>query len=98
MDTVNISLPKSLARKIDEIVEREGYASRSEFFRALARFYLIAEEEREPFFVPFKKVPLEQIRREMNATGLYSDKFVKSVVRGLSRSSLYASKRGPKRS
>lgn len=96
MDTVNISLPKSLSRKIDEIVEREGYASRSEFFRALARFYLIAEEGKEPFFTPLKKVPLSHVEREMRQTGLYHDKFIKSVVRGLSRSSLYAGKTAAK--
>ena len=36
---VNISLPENLRKEVDEIVLREKYASRSEFFRELIRFW-----------------------------------------------------------
>ncbi len=89
MQTVNISLPEKLAKKIDSVVTREGYASRSEFIRALVRFYLLAEREEEIKLLPFKKIPLKTIETEMRKSGKYNNKFIKSVVRGLSRSSLY---------
>lgn len=88
MQTVNISLPEGLAKRIDEIVETEGYASRSELFRAFARFYLVSQEKTD--ILPFKKVPLDTAKKDLRHSGRYGEKFVKSVVRGLSRSSLYA--------
>lgn len=90
MQTVNISLPGNLAKRIDEIVSREGYSSRSEFFRALARFYLLAQKEEGHLLLPFSKVSLETVEAKLKSTGQYSEKFIKSVVGGLSRSSLYA--------
>ena len=36
---VNISLPKEMAEEIKQEVRREGYASTSEFIRALLREY-----------------------------------------------------------
>lgn len=90
MQTVNISLPKSLATKIDTIVRREGYASRSEFIRALIRFYLLLERKEEIELMPFKKIPLKTMEKEMMKTGQYNSKFVKSVIKGLLRSSVYA--------
>jgi len=94
MQTINISLPERLAKKIDQVVGREGYASRyasrSEFIRALVRFYLLSENREEVKLLPFKKVPLKTLEEEMRATGRYNEKFVKSVIRGLSLSSVYA--------
>ncbi|MDO8504022.1 MAG: ribbon-helix-helix domain-containing protein [bacterium] len=88
MQTVNISLPEGLAKRIDEIVETEGYASRSELFRAFARFYLLSQEK--PALLPFKKVSVETVKRDLRRSRRYGEKFIKSVARGLSRSSLYA--------
>lgn len=94
METLNISLPKKLSIKVDEIVEKEGYASRSEFFRTLLRLYLqlvgVKVKPSLPFFVPFKKQPLSKIKRELGKAGVYKKGFVKSVISGLSKSSLYA--------
>jgi len=56
MQTINISLPKKLADMVDDVVDREGYASRSEFVRALLRFYLTAEEKKEVKILNFKKL------------------------------------------
>ena len=89
MQTVNISLPTKLASKLDQVVSREGYASRSEFIRSLLRFYLLTQRD-EIVFEPFRKVPLADVKKKMRATGQYNDKFIESVVKGLSRSSVYA--------
>lgn len=94
MDTLNISLPKKLSLKIDKIVEKEGYASKSEFFRTLLRLYLqlveIENKPAQPFFVTFKKRPLSKIKKELEKTGLYKKEFIKSVTAGLKKSSVYA--------
>lgn len=94
MHTLNISLPEKLSVKIDRIVEEEGYASRSEFIRTLLRLYfqLTKAEAKltQPFFVPFKKRPLVKVRRELEKTGFYNKSFIKSVISGLKKSSVYA--------
>lgn len=89
METVNISLPKTLARQVDGIVSEEGYASRSEFLRALVRFYLLGARE-EMTLMPFRKASLARVKSHLRASGRYSEKFIKSVVAGLTKSSLYA--------
>ena len=94
MRTINISLPDKLAQELDAAAAVRGFASRSEFLRSLVRKFL--EGEVEPKFplpiIVYKKKPLDKVRREMEATGKYNKKFIDSVVAGLSRSSVYASK------
>lgn len=34
---INISLPKELAKEVEEIIKKEKYATKSEFFRDLLR-------------------------------------------------------------
>jgi len=95
MQTLNISLPRTLAIKVDELVEKEEYASRSEFFRTLLRFYLqltARKAKTASFFIPFRKKPLAYIEKELKATNLYQEKFIKSVIQGLAKSSIYANK------
>ena len=96
MKTLNISLPAKLSYKVDELVEEEGYASRSEFFRTLLRLYLQLTEAKPapsmPFFAPFKKQPLSKVKKELKQTGLYKKEFIDSVISGLSQSSLYENK------
>lgn len=93
MDTINISLPYPLSSQIDTIVRREGYASRSEFFRTLLRLYLhlttISTSKKAIQLLPFEKKPLPEIEKDFLATGKYSKAFVKSVITGLKESSLY---------
>lgn len=36
-DIINISLPKELNRKVEEFIRKDGYATKSEFFRDLLR-------------------------------------------------------------
>lgn len=94
MQTINISLPRNLSLIVNKIIEREGYASKSEFFRTLLRLYLqLTRTETKtflPFFVPFKKQPLSKVKRQLEKTGLYKKDFIESVISGLSKSSLYA--------
>ena len=89
MQTVNISLPPKLAEKLDQIVKGEGYASRSEFIRALLRFY-VNSQEKKIIFSNFKKLPLGLVKKELNGSGKYNDKFINSVITGLGKSSAYA--------
>lgn len=94
MDTVtlNISLPKKLADQVDLEVAGGSYVSRSEFFRTLLRLYqtLTGKESVSLEFMEFKKRPLKEIEQGFMSTGKYSKKFVKSIVTGLKRSSIYA--------
>lgn len=55
---VNISLPEKLAEVVEKTVQKEGYASKSEFFRALLRMWLENKLARE----------LEASRRELKAS------------------------------
>ena len=45
MTTITISLPKAIAKKIDEKTKEGGFATRSEFVRNLIRQYLSKEVE-----------------------------------------------------
>lgn len=87
MTTVTISLPDTIARRLDEESLRGAYASRSEFIRALLRRYFSGELELETF----TPKPVEKIRLELAKTGKYSQEFIESVVGGLKKSSAYGS-------
>ncbi len=86
MTTFSISLPAQIAQKIDLETRKQGFATRSEFIRALLRRYFTKELE----FETFTPRPLEEIRSGMEKTGKYNKKFIDSVIKGLSESSLYA--------
>jgi len=86
MTTFTISLPDHVAEKIDATV-RLGFATRSEFFRDVLRKYF----SRELTFEPFTKKPLEEIEKDLTKTGKYNKAFIKSVIKGLEKSSIYAS-------
>ena len=91
MTTVTISLPDQIAEKVDLEARRQGFATRSEFVRSLLRKHFIDREELK--FEPFTAKPLEEVEKELRATGKYNEKFIKSVVRGLAaNSSFYADK------
>lgn len=77
-----------MARTINRLGRSKGYASRSELIRDLLREKL--EQEASEFEV-FEKRPLSQIRRELVRTGRYNKQFINSVLKGLKRSSVYAS-------
>lgn len=86
MTTLSISLPTQVATQVDMETRRQGFATRSEFIRALLRKYFTKELE----FEAFTPRPLEEIKKGMEKTGKYNRKFINSVIKGLSESSLYA--------
>lgn len=95
MATVTISLPDQIAKKVDSEAKKQGFATRSEFVRSLIRKYFGPEELD---FKPFVPRPLEEIEDSFRRTGKYNEKFIKSLVKGLSRSSFYANKTSKGRS
>ncbi|MBI2029679.1 ribbon-helix-helix protein, CopG family [Candidatus Gottesmanbacteria bacterium] len=90
MTTITISLPTNVAKKIDEETKKKGYATRSEFVRNILRKHFYDTEEIE--FREFTPKPLEEIRRDFEKSGKYNKKFIDSLIRGLSNSSIYANK------
>lgn len=85
MTTFTISLPDQIASYVEAETRRQGFASRSEFIRSLLRRYFIGELKFETF-IPR---PINEIKFELARTGKYSQKFIESVVKGLSKSSFY---------
>ena len=96
MFTVNISLPKQLYEKMNQLIDEEGFASRSEFVRTLIRFYT-AIKAKNGDFLEFQTIPLVEIKKKLLKEKKYSQKFVKSVLAGLAKSSVYANKTIKKR-
>lgn len=92
MYTINISLPKQLYQRVDDLIKEEGFASRSEFFRNLIRVYTALKGEKLEL-LEFSKKPIANIKKELENTEKYNQKFIKSVVSGLKKSSLYAHKK-----
>lgn len=88
MRTVNISIPDSLFQLAVREVKKSGFASISEYIRSLIRGQL---QERVIFEV-FEKRDLDEVQKELEKTGLYNKKFINSILKGLSQSSLYAGK------
>lgn len=90
MTTVTISLPDQIAKKMDLEAKKQGYATRSEFIRSLLRSHFADENGLQ--FQQFQAKPLQEIRTNLQKTGKYNKKFVNSLMKGLSESSLYADK------
>jgi metal-responsive CopG/Arc/MetJ family transcriptional regulator len=88
MATFSISLPDRIAHSVDMESNKLGFATRSEFIRTLLRRYFAGELR----FEQFEKKPLESIRYQLAKTGKYSEKFIESVIKGLSKSSIYESR------
>jgi len=86
MNTITISLPEQIIKRVDEEVKKLGIATRAEFISNLIGRYFKKEEiELETF----RAKPIKQIRQEMKKTGKYNEKFITSVVEGLRKSSFY---------
>lgn len=88
MATINISLPNKMATQLDSLKTYRGYATRSELVRELLRERL----SQEPSFEFFKKPSLDAVAKDLTETGKYNPEFIKSVMSGLKKSSLYAGK------
>ena len=46
-EVINISLPKELNRSVEELVKKGKYATKSEFFREILRFWIEGKTLRE---------------------------------------------------
>lgn len=93
MSTITISLPNQIARKVDYEAKTQGFATRSEFIRSLLRkYFTVRDQADELMFQEFQLKPLDEIRTSFEKTGKYNKKFIDSLIRGLSESSLYANK------
>lgn len=92
MATVTISLPDQTAKKVDSEAQREGFATRSEFIRSLLRKHFTQKSTEELMFQEFEKKPLYEIKEAFEKTGKYNKKFINSLMKGLSESSVYANK------
>ena len=91
MSTVTISLPNQIAKRVDAEAKEQGFATRSEFIRSLIRKYFTGTQGTLKF-EPFIPRPLEEIEEGFRKTGKYNEKFIKSVMAGLAKSSFYEDK------
>ncbi|MBW7960260.1 ribbon-helix-helix protein, CopG family [Patescibacteria group bacterium] len=95
MSTVNISLPQKQADYIDQLVDKYGFANRSEFIRSIIRLVvykpdLIAEAAVFPFVTP-KERSAKKIVSGFKKAGLYSKDFLEDLKEGLSQSDYFRS-------
>ncbi|HBH46247.1 MAG: hypothetical protein A2445_04665 [Candidatus Jacksonbacteria bacterium RIFOXYC2_FULL_44_29] len=93
MQTLNISLTKEQYTVINELVDKWGFANRSEFFRALIRALIQPSELSQP--LKFQRPPIKNPKKIMQAfkdSRVYNKKFLTSLEKGLSRSTHISSK------
>ncbi len=93
MTTINISLPETQAKLIDQLVTKFNFANRSEFFRALLRKTLIDtkhlyETVTYPFVTP-KIKSKKEILKAFSGTKKYSKGFIADLKEGLNNSSYF---------
>ena len=77
--TINISIPDTMKREVEEIIASEGYGNTSEFFRDLVRNYLRQREERR------LEILLLEGLESGNPTPLTKDDFEAIKRRGIER-------------
>lgn len=87
MKTVNISLPDELIETLEQKRQQAGFDSRAKFIQEILKREL---KQDQVAFMPFIKQPIEKIALELTLTGKYSEKFIKSLLSGLKKSSMYA--------
>ncbi|MEK7592615.1 MAG: ribbon-helix-helix protein, CopG family [Patescibacteria group bacterium] len=85
MSTFTISLPTRIATQVDSETQKQGFATRSEFIRALIRRYFSKELQ----FETFSPRSLPEVQKDLAKTGKYSNAFIDSVISGLKKSSVY---------
>jgi len=87
---MNISLPKHQALSVDNLIEKYGFANRSEFFRSILRLVIhnetiIKEAALFPFVEP-KSKSITEIINAFASTKNYSKEFLRDLEEGLSQS------------
>lgn len=85
MTTFTISLPDQVAQSVDRESKKLGFATRSEFIRNLLRRYMSEETK----FEVFEPTSIDSVKLQLAKSGKYTQKFIESVTKGLSKSSLY---------
>lgn len=93
MTTINISLPETQAKMIDNFVVRFNFANRSEFFRALLRKVFtdidaLDETINYPFISP-KTNSKKQVINAFVKSGRYSKEFLTDLKEGFENSSYF---------
>lgn len=93
MSTINISLPAEQASSVDVLIEKYGFANRSEFFRSLLRLVIHNETialqaSIFPFIEPKSKSASEVVSAFVK-TGGYSKEFLNDLKEGLSQSTFF---------
>lgn len=86
MTTFTISLPDQIAQVVDRETKKLGFATRSEFVRDVLRKYMSEEAK----FEVYNPTSVTDVKLQLAKTGKYTQKFIESVTKGLSKSSLYA--------
>lgn len=96
MSTINISLPQLQVNFIDDLVEKHGFANRSEFVRSLIRAVkqqplIVSQAASFPFIAPETK-SVSKIMGDFKKTKKYSAKFLSDLGEGLRGSTYMESK------
>ena len=91
MAMMNVSLPEKQIQDVDSMVERYGYANRSEFVRSALRFVLknriVSDEMADfPFLVANPLDKPDEVVRDFRDTGRYNEEFLKDLEEGLKKS------------
>jgi|CXWL01.1.fsa_nt_gi Arc/MetJ-type ribon-helix-helix transcriptional regulator len=93
MTTFNISLTDEQAKLVDELTIRHGFASRSEFFRAMLRRVSVQPKVAlEAAIWPFTQPEAKSkniVLKEFKKSGVYSDKFLADLADGLKNSTFF---------
>ncbi len=89
MRTINISIPQSLADKIERAMNQKKFASRSELVRSALRIFFSLESAQKEGLDVYNKKPVQTVKKELLKSG-YSSKFANSVAEGLEKSSVYS--------
>lgn len=91
MAMMNVSLPEKQIRDVDSMVEKYGYANRSEFVRSALRFVLknkaVSEDMVDfPFLVTNPMDDPDEVVKDFRATGKYNELFLRDLEDGLKKS------------
>lgn len=94
MAMMNISLPEKQIEEVDLMVEKYGYANRSEFIRSALRFVLRSKQSAKqaadfPFIVASTNSDPVNIIEDFKASGKYSKEFLADLAEGLKKSKAF---------
>ncbi len=93
MSTINISLPAAQVSLVDSLVNRFGFANRSEFIRSLLRFVsyepAVIEQATAFPFVATRERSAKKILAGFAKTKKYSAAFMKDLAEGLAQSDYF---------